>query len=120
MQPDDLKVESQDEAFLQTIKQLIEENYQSPELNVHMLAQKMHMSYVQFYRKFNALVGINTNEYIRVFRLKKAANLLQNDPRIMINQVTYSVGFSSQSYFTKSFKKHYGCTPAEYKRQGQS
>lgn len=120
MQPDDLKVESRDEAFLQTIKKLIEENYQSPELNVHMLAQKMHMSYVQFYRKFNALAGINTNEYIRVFRLKKAANLLQNDPKVMINQVMYSVGFSSQSYFTKSFKKVYGCTPAEYKRQRQS
>ncbi len=119
MEPDNIKVASGDQVFLQAIKKLIEENYQSPDLNVHMLAQKMHMSYVQFYRKFNALTGINTNEYIRVFRLKKAANILGNDSKVMINQVMYSVGFSSQSYFTKSFKKVYGCTPAEYKRQGQ-
>ncbi|MFT4536831.1 MAG: signal transduction histidine kinase/ligand-binding sensor domain-containing protein/AraC-like DNA-binding protein [Saprospiraceae bacterium] len=117
MEPEIIEVESRDKTFLQSIKKLIEENYQSPDLNVHTLAQKSHMSYLQFYRKFNALVGINTNEYIRTFRLKKAASMLKNDPKIMINQVMFCVGFSSQSYFTKSFKKYYGCTPAQYKRR---
>ena len=119
MEPDNIEVASKDHDFLQSIKNLIEENYQSTDLNVDSLAQETHMSYVQFYRKFNALVGINANEYIRTFRLKKAAILLQNDFKIKINQVMFSVGFSSQSYFTKSFKKIYDCTPAEYKRRAK-
>ena len=81
-----------------------------------MLAKEMHMSYIQFYRKFKAVTGINAKEYIRTFRLKKAAYLLKNDSGKSVSEVMYSVGFSSQSHFTNAFKKEYGVTPSMFKK----
>lgn len=117
MEPNAPQIKTIEEVFLQTIKKLVEENYQSSDLNVEYLAQEAHMSYIQFYRKFKAITGINAKEYIRIFRLKKAAHILQSDGKKSVSEVMYSVGFMSQSYFTNAFKKQYKTTPAEYKKQ---
>ncbi len=117
MEPTTEKVETAEEIFLQKIKEILEANYTDSELNVHTLAKATHMSYIQFYRKFKALTGINAKEYIRTFRLKKAAYIFKNNPSKPVNEVMYSVGFSSQSYFTTVFKKEYGMTPVVYKKQ---
>lgn len=108
---------SRDDVFLQTIKEFIENNYKESELNVEALAKESHLSYIQFYRKFKALTGVNAKEYIRTFRLKKAAHILENTSSKSIGEVMYSVGFSSQSYFTNAFKKEYGMTPNQYKKK---
>ena len=118
MQPKLPKLEmSRDDIFLQTIKDFIEKNYKESELNVEALAKESHLSYIQFYRKFKALTGVNAKEYIRTFRLKKAAHILENNSSKSIGEVMYSVGFSSQSYFTNAFKKEYGITPNQYKKK---
>jgi AraC-like DNA-binding protein len=108
---------SRDDIFLQTIKTFIEKNYKESELNVEALAKESHLSYIQFYRKFKALTGVNAKEYIRTFRLKKAAHILENNSSKSVGEVMYSVGFSSQSYFTNAFKKEYGITPNQYKKK---
>ena len=116
MQPIQEEVSSIDEEFLKTLKEYLEQHYVDPQLSVKDLAGAVHLSYIQFYRKFKALTGINAKEYIRSFRMEKAANLLIKDSKKSINEVMYAVGYSSQSYFTSAFKKEYGKTPAQFKK----
>ena len=101
--------------FLQTINDYLEIHYASTELNVHALAKETFMSYIQFYRKFKGMTGINAKEYIRTFRLKKAAHFFKNDSEKSVTEVMHKVGFSGQSYFSASFKKQFGVTPSEFK-----
>ena len=46
-------------------------------------------------------------------RIKKAVELIKKE-NYLFNEVAYQVGFNSQSYFTKCFKKVYKSTPKEY------
>jgi AraC-like DNA-binding protein len=63
--------------------------------------------------KLKALTGQSTTEFIRTYRLKYAARLIQQHFG-NIAQVAYEAGFNDQSYFTKSFRKHFGVAPSEY------
>ncbi|WP_281614770.1 hybrid sensor histidine kinase/response regulator transcription factor [Flammeovirga sp. SubArs3] len=116
MSADKEKVLTKDEQFLKDIKQILEDNYNNDEFTVEELSVKVNMSYIQFYRKFKTVTGITANEYLRLYRLEKASHLLSNDENITVREVMYNVGFNSQSYFTKAFKKEYGLTPAEFKK----
>jgi len=111
-----INTENKKEVFLQKVIDIIEQNYQSSNLSVEMIAQKTHFSYIQFYRKFKAITGINAKEYIRTFRLKKAVYIFKNNPDKSVSEVMYSVGFSRLSHFTSAFKKEYGMTPTKFKK----
>ena len=108
--------ENRKEVFLEKVMEIIEQNYQSSDLSVEMIAQESHLSYIQFYRKFKGITGINAKEYIRTFRLKKAAHIFKNNPGKSVSEVMYSVGFSSLSHFTSAFKKEFGMTPSKFKK----
>ena len=108
--------ENKKEVFLQKVIDIIEKNYQSSDLTVEMIAKQTHFSYIQFYRKFKGITGINAKEYIRTFRLKKAAHIFKNNPEKSVSEVVYSVGFSSLSHFTSAFKKEFKMTPTQFKK----
>ena len=107
------EVQSADEKFLVKVKETIQNRLADEQLGVESLAQDIGLSRVQLYRKITALTGISVNEMIRSFRLQKAAQLLEQDWG-SISQITYEVGFSNPSYFSKCFKDHFGVMPSEY------
>jgi AraC-like DNA-binding protein len=78
------------------------------------LAGELSLSRSKLYRKIKSLTGSTANEFIRKVRLKKAKQLLENK-EFNISEVTYKVGFSSPSYFTKCFKEYYGVLPTDYR-----
>ena len=71
------------------------------------------MSKTHLNRKLNALTETSANEFIRTYRLKKAARLLSGKSG-NISEIAYEVGFSNPSYFAESFKKLFGYSPSEY------
>ena len=71
------------------------------------------MSRTQLYRKLKALVGQSANQFIRTYRLKRAAQLLQ-DSDMTVSEITYTVGFNDLQYFRDCFKKQFGVTPSDY------
>jgi signal transduction histidine kinase/DNA-binding response OmpR family regulator len=103
---------SEDEKFLFRLKESVEKRL-SEELSVDVLRKELGLSRVQLSRKVNALVGIPVNDYIRLLRLKKAAQLLDKKWG-SVSDVAYEVGFTNLSYFSKCFKEQYGKTPSEY------
>ena len=80
--------------------------------------RKMGSSRVQLYRKIKALTNYSPNELVRIARLKKAASLLASSEKT-ISEITYEVGFTSPSYFTKCYKEYFGESPTDFlKRRG--
>ncbi|HSD07675.1 hybrid sensor histidine kinase/response regulator transcription factor [Flavobacterium sp.] len=101
-----------DNDFMQKTLNYIHENISEPELSVESLASIVFLSRSQLYRKIKTLTGVSVNEFIRNVRLEKAKQLIEegNDN---INEISYKVGFSSSSYFTKCFKSKFGHLPTE-------
>ena len=77
------------------------------------LAEQMNMSRSNFYRKIKGVLDLSPNEYLRLIRLKKAAQLLK-DGRYGIVEISYMVGFNSPSYFSNCFKKQFGVLPKDF------
>ena len=102
-----------DERFLETLNDTIYKNIEDPELDVEKLAGIMNMSRITLYRKIKAISDLTPIELINISRLKRAAKLLaEGDYKIY--EISYMVGFSSQSNFARNFLKQFEMTPTEY------
>ena len=102
-----------DEELMERVVSLINSNMHSEEFNVTKLSDLLCMDQKQLYRKLKQLTGETPVSFIRKQRLQRAAALLKQD-RFTVSEVMYQVGFSSASYFTKSFIKEFGVSPKEY------
>ena len=71
------------------------------------------MSRNVFFKKFNSLAGTHPNDFIRDYRLNRAAKLL-NDGAHDIAQIAFEVGFEYANYFARCFKDKFGKSPSEY------
>jgi DNA-binding response OmpR family regulator len=105
-----------DEKFLKKAYQVVERNIENADLDANDFAIAVGMSRAQVYRKITAITGQSVKEFIRIIRLKKAAELLmtQDDN---ITEIAFKVGFNSAAYFTKSFTDYYGVSPTKYVAQ---
>ncbi len=102
-----------DNFFLQRMEALLEEQFDDPELDITELAKKLGFSRATFYRKIKALTGNTPAHIIRSYRLRKAAEMLKSGA-YSVSEVLVNVGFQDSSYFSKSFKEKYGCSPSKY------
>lgn len=104
---------------LQLIVRLIEENISDPEFNVEKLSAQAGISRMQIYRLLKNMVGQVPSEFIKNFRLARAASLIEKGG-LNINEISYMVGFGDSKYFSACFKRKYGISPKEYGRKGKS
>ena len=102
-----------DESFMNRLTELIYSHIEEVDLDVNKLASLMNMSRATLYRKVKESLRVTPNDYIRIIRLKKAAELLRQK-EYRINEIAYIVGFSSSSYFSKCFRKQYGVLPKDF------
>ena len=91
----------------------MEKNLSNPNFEVNDFAYEIGMSRTQLYKKINAIAGQTVREFIRIIRLKKAAELLVST-NMSITEIAEKVGFGSQSYFTTSFTDYFGINPSKY------
>lgn len=100
---------------LEKFVSIVESNLDNEELGIPFIASELHMSTRQFYRKFNDMSsGISPNEFIKLCRLEKAADLLRNT-NLSILEIISVIGINSRSYFYKEFIKKFGCTPKDFR-----
>src|SRR5699024_4991737 len=110
---------SLDKEFIQKAIDYITKNIEDPNIEVESLASHLNLSRSQVYRKIKALSGQTANEFIRNIRLHKAKAMLISG-NTNISEVSYAVGFSSSSYFTKCFKAQFGIVPTQLIEQQNS
>lgn len=100
--------------FMKRLTQILDENLGREDLGSSFLAENMSMSSRQFYRKFKELTGSSPSEFIKAYRIEKAARLLE-ETELSVSDVICEVGIISRSYFYKEFSYKYGMTPKEYR-----
>lgn len=107
-------VSEREQQFYFKLMTLIEKMYGQEHCTRMEVAQQMAMSDRHLQRKVKALFGKNFTDFLREFRMSKAKDMLEQGKQI--TQVVYDVGFTSPSYFSRSFKDVYGMTPSEYQK----
>jgi CheY-like chemotaxis protein len=112
-QPVKMSVSQMDREFIKELQDMIEKNLSDPDFNVERLGKKLYMSRATLYRKIHALSGESPNEFLQSYRLKRGAELLENNFGTVL-EVAFEVGFSSASYFTKCFKKKFNRLPSAF------
>ena len=100
--------------FMDRVKNLMEENLSNPSFNVNTLVDELHMSRSTLYRKMRVITDIPVNDYIKQYRLNKAAKLIA-EKTWPIAEVASMVGFNSLSYFSRCFHAQFGVSPKDYK-----
>lgn len=113
IEPSELPVNNVDEMFIKRAIGSVEKNMTDEKFNVETLSEELNMSYIQVYRKLNAVANISPIDFIRTIRLKRAAQLIEQN-QLNINEICMETGFNNHSYFTKCFKKEFGVLPKDY------
>ena len=104
----------QDE-ILKKIVYFIEQNLTCENYDLDLLSKDMRMSRMSLYRKMKTCTEQSPGEFIRDYRLKKAAELLTHTEE-NISNICFHTGFNDLKSFRIAFKKKYGMTPSEFKK----
>lgn len=104
--------------FIATVKKSVEDNMDNPSFNVDVLCNLLNMSRTSFYNKIKALTDQAPADYIRLIRLKHAAQLLK-EQKHTITEISELTGFSDAKYFREVFKKHFNMSPSQYAKRGK-
>lgn len=102
-----------EEEFVVNINNIIQQHLTDPDFSIDIIAEKMNMSRSSLYRKIHSMLQMSPNDFIKLERLKAAARLLSEN-KYSINEVSYKMGFSSPSYFSKCFTKQFGVMPKDF------
>jgi len=110
---EDSGITSMDEQFLKSVFENVKLHHADPQFNAKEIGEAIGLGAAQLNRKIKALTGQTSVEFIRIYRLTRAAELV-GKKSAAIAEIAYDVGFSSPSYFTESFRLHFGKSPSEY------
>lgn len=113
IEPSKITITPLDQQFIQKAIQVVEEHLENPEFSVEMLAEQMSLSRGHLYKKLSKITGKNPIDFIRLIRLKRAQQLLQ-ESQLQISEIAYKLGYNSPKLFTKHFKEAFDMTPSEY------
>ena len=113
-----MKMNKADEEFMDKIIRVIHENITDDNFNVEKLAEIVNMSRSGLLRKIKVLTNLSPIDFIRLIRLKKAAELIL-EGKHRIGEICYMVGINSPSYFSKLFLRQFGMTPKDFEKQNQ-
>jgi DNA-binding response OmpR family regulator len=109
-------LKSGDSEFLDGVIRLIGTQLDNPDLDAGFIENELSLSKMTLYRKTKELTNMTPSELIRHLRLKRSAALLTTTS-LSVSEIYYQTGFNNQSYFYREFKKMYGFSPMDYRKQ---
>lgn len=105
----------QEDLFISKTKAIILAKMENENFSLNELAEELHLSRSQVYRKIKAVTGISTSIFIRSIRLQEARKLLLSSP-LTISEIAYQVGFKTPVYFSQIFKQTFGKSPSDIRK----
>lgn len=91
----------------------IENHYNKP-ITREDLATRLRCSVAHFSRLFSKTTGYSYREFLLLFRLEKAKEMLERS-HLKVAEIAYGAGFQDPSYFSKAFRKQVGVSPRQYR-----
>lgn len=107
------KLTKVDREWLMILEKEVYDNLSNNFLNLCELSFRMAVSERQLYRRILSLVALTPNKYIRILRLHKAKQMIDNFIEHSIPQIAYAVGYNDVHYFSKLFASQYSVSPKE-------
>lgn len=118
-EPSEITITSLDEKLVENAIKYVEANISRCDLSVEELSHELGMSRVHLYKKLSQITGKTPIEFIRIIRLKRAAQLLRESQQ-NVSEIAYQLGFNNPKYFSKYFKDEFGVLPSVYQeREGK-
>lgn len=108
----EITVSRLDKELMTKLTEIVERNMANSEYSVEDLSSDLGISRSGLYKKLTFITGKSPIEFIRILRLKKGREILEQG-ETSVSQVAWSVGFSPKQ-FSKYFKDEFGCLPSEY------
>lgn len=103
-------------SYVDRMLQEVNSHYSDKELSLQRIAEVCGITTAYMGKLFHAETGEFFNDYLLRIRLKAAETFLAETKR-NIGEISQAVGFSSQSYFNKMFRRSYGMSPMEYRNR---
>ncbi len=101
-------------SLIEDVLHYINENFTKEEFSLQLVATDLFVSKQYLSRIFSYEVGMNFNQYVNQKKMTLATKLLK-DKHNKIVDISRLLGYSTQSYFSNCFKKHFGLSPQEYR-----
>lgn len=115
IKPKQVEQDYDDDAFVKTLMEWMEANYQNPEMKIDDMVMASGVGRTTFYTKLRTLFNASPVEFVIDFRMKKAKMFIENTSRT-VAEIAYLTGYVDPHYFTRAFKSHFGETPTHYRR----
>ncbi|MCG8696759.1 MAG: ATP-binding protein [Bacteroidales bacterium] len=112
-EPTEVTITSVDEKFMIEVHEIVNSNIENAEFSVEMFAQNLNVSMSMLYRKIKNITGMTPKEFVKNYRVKRAAQLLK-EKKFRISEVAALTGFNDNSYFSYCFKQHFGKSPKQF------
>jgi AraC-like DNA-binding protein len=113
IEPSQIEVTSIDEKLIAQALKLVEANISNASFSVEEMGRELGISRTHLYKKLVALTGKSPVEFIRLLRIKRAAQLLEKS-QMTIAEVSNEIGIPNIKFFTKYFKAEYNMLPSQY------
>ena len=89
-------------------------------IDLSVMADIASFSPYHFHRIFACIVGETPNNFLSRIKLEKAAQLLQDNEKMVITDIAFQCGFNNVSSFSRSFKAYFGVNAKEFRLQGKA
>jgi len=99
-------------SLLEQVLSIINHNLSNEYFSIEDLCHEIGISERSLQRKLKASTNRSPNQMIRSYRLHRAKDILIKED-CNVSEVAERTGFSSPSYFSKCFRKEFGCLPTE-------
>ncbi len=107
--------EATDKEFIQQLENTAHAHISDPDYSADDFARDMGMGRTAFFRKMKDLTGYSPKEYIKLIRIRRAADLISTTSHT-IAEIALMVGISDPFYFSRVFKSEYKCSPKEWRQ----
>lgn len=115
-EPSHITVVSADEQLVRRATRYVEKHIKESDYSVETLSKEMGMSRIKLYKNLLRITGKSPIEFIRIIRMKRAAQLLK-ESQMTVSEIAYETGFNYPKYFAKYFKEIYHVSPSIYREK---
>ncbi|MCM1052137.1 MAG: ATP-binding protein [Paenibacillus sp.] len=102
--------------FVKQAIEVITDHLDNSEFGKEEFAKEMGVSTSLLFKKIKSLTGLSIVDFIKKVRMEHALRLLE-DPSLSIGDIAFRCGFSTVGYFSTVFKKYFGKTPSECRKE---
>jgi YesN/AraC family two-component response regulator len=113
-----MEVSGDTSTVLQNVKSYIENNYTSSQVCTNFLSNQFCISLGYLSTSYKKEFGVTISKNIISLRMDYARKLI-TETNLSILEVAENNGFNNLSYFMRTFKKHVGCTPTEFRNKSR-